>query len=354
MTLDQSGIFAKDIPRFITTRCKGLYELVIPGGLVGETILQAAPCANNLKTLIIGSQCQISRDAIVELLENCKALERADFHRILPVGKRPAMWCCDLSKLQSLTMVFAEPKREFYTLLALERLVQRIPNIRKLILRGGWYAHTNQTVSLPDFSLLKHLESLGISGMIAEHAPQFPSSLHSLDISKIDCPMPDISSSQFPKLVRLSFASAHRDYVHYNNDHYYKAMLEANKGRLTHLDATARLSGKELEEVIASGYLQSVEELRLGMCDVDDNQATLLAKHAPNIRVLHLERTNVTGVGVKALVTALKGKLEFLGLDECRKCSEDANKWASSMGVKTSFKYPDENIRGGRRLRMIT
>lgn len=350
LTLPQSVYTNYNLPRFITTRCKELYELVVPGGLIGATFLQATPCATNLKALTIGSGCHIRGDTVHQILEHCKALERADFRNVSVAQGRPAQWNVDLPKLQSLILVFTKtprPSGRSIAVVDLEQLVKRIPHVRKLVLRSTWslpFERPGQAPPTPDFSCLKQLESLDINGMIARQAPKFPSSLSSLDISDIDCPMLAFVPNQFTKLVRLSFANALRLVINVD------VMLEANKGKLTHLDATGRLSTSELEELTTSGYLESVEELKLGMCNVNDNQAIMLAKHAPNIKILCLENTKITGVGVKELVIALKGRLEFLRLDECHNCSVDANSWAISMGVKTSFKFPDQH-RGGRKLR---
>jgi len=342
--------FKSNFPRFITARCKELYELVVPGGLIGDTILQAAPCATSLKSLIIGNGCQITGDTVEQLLELCKPLERAEFYNVSVAQVRPAQWNVDLPKLQTLKLVFTKTQRPSsrpLPIVDVEKLIKRIPNIRNLVLRSIWslpVGRSGQAPPTPDFSGLNQLETLDINGMIARQASKFPLSLCSLDISDIDSPMLDFVPNQFTRLTRLSFANVR----HLNLD--AKMMLEANKGQLTHLDATGRLSGRELEGLITLGYLESVEELKLGMCNFDDDQAIMLAKHAPNIKILYLESTNITGVGVKELVIALKGKLEFLNLDECQKCSADAIQWAIAMGVKTSFRFPDHR-RGGRKLR---
>lgn len=349
VTLPKSVNTKYNLPRFITTRCKELYELVVPGGLIGATILQAAPCATSLKTLSIGSGCLITSDTVDQLLEHCRALERAEFRNVSIVQGRPAQWNVDLPKLRSLILVFTKtlrPSGKPRPIVDLESLVKRIPNVRELVIRSNWSLPSvgpGQAPRTPDFSGLNQLETLDINGMVARQPPRFPLSLSSLDISDIGCPVLVLLLNQFTKLARLSFADAfHIIRV--------EVMLQANPGKLTHLDATRWSSVSDLQELITSGYLESVEELKLGMCNVDDDKAIMLAKHAPNIKILCLENTGITGVGVKALVIALKDKLEFLRLDGCQNCSADANSWANSMGVKTSFKFPDQP-RGGRKLR---
>ncbi len=349
VTLPKSVNARYYLPRFITTRCKGLYELVVPSGLIGTTILQAVSCATNLKTLTIGSECQITDDTIEQLLEQCKALECVEFSDVTLLMGRPAQWKVDLPKLNSLVLAFTKTHRPGTTIqvVDLENLVKRIPNIRKLVIRSVWSLPIDgpgQAARTPDFSGLIHLEVLDISGMIASRPPKFPLSLSSLNISDIESPVLEFAPSQFTKLTRLMVGNSYHMMLN------VRKMLEANKGKLTHFDATGGLFEMELEELITSGYFESVKELKLGMCDFNDDLAIILAKHVLSIKTLCLERTNITGVGVKALVIALKDKLEFLRLDECYKCSADANDWALATGVKTSFKFPDQR-RGGRKVR---
>lgn len=340
--------YANNLQHFITTRCRGLYELVIPGGIVGTTMLQAAPCVANLKTIITGRHCVITSDTLDQLLENGKALERAEFHNVIGSTRHSGSWNGDLSKLRTLVMVFDRERRgnPSQQILDLDKLVKKTPNLRKLTLHSdlGSLTVSGQVPSSADFSGLKLLEDLDISGIIADRGPIFPSSLLSLNISNNIWTPGDAVPNRLTRLVRLSISDSR-----ILDDDYFKTIIDANKGNLTHVDVEGFWEGL-LHELIVSGYFQSVIELKLGCCSVNDAQMTELAKHAPNIKRLSLKGTQITGVGVKTLVTALKDKLEYLCLDNCQKCSPDANTWAIAMGVKTSFKFPD-NSRGGRKVR---
>lgn len=336
-----------NLQHLITTRCKGLYEIIIPGGIVGTTMLRAAPCAANLKTIVTGRHCHITNDTVDQLLEHCKVLERAEFHNVIGSTRQSGSWNGDLSKLQTLVMTFNRERKDLsQQILDLDKLIQKTPNIRKLTLHSARAPMTlsGQVPSSADFSGLKLLEDLDVNGIIANRSPILPSSLLSLNISNNVWLSDDVVPHQLTRLVRLSIRNSN-----IVNNESFKTIVDANKGNLTHVDVTDFWDDL-VHELIISDYFQSVIELKLANCNVNDTHVTELAEHAPNIKRLSLEGTQITGVGVKILVTALQDKLEFLCLDNCYKCSPDANTWALSMGVKTSFKFP-ENFRGGKKVR---
>lgn len=347
-TYSNNNDIKNNLQHLITTRCRGLFEIIIPGGIVGTTMLRAAPCAANLRTIITGRHCHITYDTVDQLLENCKVLERAEFLNVIGSDRHIGSWNGHLSKLRTLVMAFnreqrGDPSQKF---LDLDKLVQKTPNIRKLTLHSyrAPIMLSGQGPSSADFSGLKLLEDININGINGNRSPLFPSSLLSLNLSNSVWLFGDVVPNNLTRLIRLSVRNSNMI-----NDDSFRTIIDANKGNLTHVDLTD-FWDNFLHELITSGYLQSVIELKLANCAMNDPQLTELAKHAPNIKRLSLEGTQVTGVGVKVLVTALKEKLEFLCLDNCHKCSPDANTWALSMGVKTSFKFP-ENSRGGKKVR---
>ena len=350
--LDRFGSNAEKIPRYVATRCRGLNDLRISGGLIGASILEAAPCASNLKTLIISKSCEMSCDAVSQLLSHCSNLERAEFHSVNAAESRPARWEVDMPKLRTLVLDTPTFKRRKlgWPLIALDDLLTKILGIHTLSVQG-WCVPPTFHIQRLDFSKHHQLQHLDISRLVAILPPHLPSTIRALSMA--DCNrFPRILGLSFtdfvlPQMIRLSLAGwSELSLVE------LQACLISNKGKATHLDigGCIALSRDNLEELITQGYLEGVEDLVLKSCIIDDKIAMLIPKNLPRLKNLDLARTKITGVGVKALVMGLEGKLEHLCLDGCHSTSIDAVELARAMGVKVAFGFPDP-LSGGRRIK---
>ncbi|KAM0804411.1 hypothetical protein BDR22DRAFT_818057 [Usnea florida] len=324
VTFDKFGANAESIPRYVATRCKRLEDMRVPGGLIGASILKAAPCASNLKTLIVSKSCQVSCDTVSQLLCHCPNLERAEFHSVSASEKRPAAWEKDMPKLRTLVLDALTRRRgEQRPLLALDTLVAKIVGIITLSVKG-WFVPPSSPGPNLDFSNLHELQHLDITRLVAQLPPQLPSTMTHLSLAGWS----ELSLSVL------------------------QACLLPNKGNLKHLDigGCIALSIANLKDLITHSYLECVEDLVLKSCTLDDEIAILIARNLPRLKNLDLARTKVTGVGVKALVIGLEGKLERLDLDGCNSTSIDAVEFARAMGVKVAFGFPDR-LSGGRRIK---
>ena len=355
VTLDRFGANAERIPRYVATRCKGLEDMRIPGGLIGASILEAAPCASNLKILIISKSCQVSCDTVSQLLCHSPNLERAEFHSVSSAEKRPAIWEKDMPKLRTLildtsVLIRRRGVPEARPLLGLDTLVTKIVGIITLSVKGWFVPPVSPGPNL-DFSNLHQLQHLDITRLVAQLPPQLPSTVRTFLMA--DCiSFPRISGVPFadfdlPQMTRLSLAGWSELSLS-----VLQACLLPNKGKVKHLDigGCIALSIPNLKELITHGYLEGAEDLVLKSCTLDDEIAMLIARNLPSLKNLDLARTKVTGVGVKALVIGLKGKLERLGLDGCNSTNIDAVELARAMGVKVAFGFPDR-LSGGRRIK---
>ena len=351
VTLDRFGAYAEKVPRYVTTRCRGLKDLRISGGLIGASILEAAPCASSLETLIISKACQISCDGVSQLLSHCPNLERAEFQSVSAAENRTTRWEADMSKLRTLTLDAPKAaRRRGNTMLALETLLTKIPNIRTLSVQGWVVAHGFQAQCI-DFSNLHQLQHLDISRLNAILPPQLPSTIRAIAMAACN-PFPGIQGVDFadfdlPEMTRLSLAG----WPGLSLSDLQACLLPA-KGKVTQLDigGCITLSSASLKELITQGYLEAAEDLVLRSCNVDDEIATLIARNLFRLKNLDLACTRITGVGVKALVIGLEGKLEHLCLDGCHSTNIDAVELARATGVKVAFGFPDP-LSGGRRIR---
>ena len=350
VTLDRFGSNVEKIPRYITTHCRELNDLRISGGIIGASILKSVACASKLTTLIISKACQTSFDVVIQLLSHCSNLERAEFHSVSGTKYGVASWKIDMPKLRTLTL--DNPKAAGNSMIHLEALVTKIPNIHTLSVQG-WVVPPIVPGGNIDFSNLHQLQHLNISHLKAILPPRLPSTVRT--VAMANCyTMPGLQGASFaeldlPQMVRLSLAGWSDLSL---GD--LRAYLISSKGKVTHLDigGCIALSSVNLKELITEGYLERVEDLVLRSCNVDDEIAVLIARNLPRLEDLDLACTKVSGVGVKALTIGLEGKLKRLRLDGCQSTNIDAVALARSTGVKVAFGFLDL-WSGGRRIRQL-
>ena len=343
VNLNRFGSNAEKIPRYVATRCRLLRDLRISGGLIGASIREAVPLISSLKTLIISEACQMSCDVVNQLLSHSLNLERAEFHIDTLAKISPVSWEVDMPKLRTLKLDTSYSE----SLFALPTLLNRIPNIHTLSVQG-WLVTTNSlTTKAIDFSKLHQLQNLDISRLCMMLPLKFPSTLRSFVLTNGDFPRIDFADLNLPHMIRLSLAGWNQLSLS-----ELQACLIPNKGKLTHLDigGCVDLSNANIKEIITQNYLEGVEDLVLKSCNVDDEIAILIARNLPRLQKLNVANSKITGVGVKALVVGLKGKLEHLCLDGCYSTNIDAVKLARGMGVKVAYGFPNPS-RGGRRIR---
>lgn len=261
-TLDRFGANTEKVPRYITSRCKGLQELKIPAGYVGSSILQAAPCASNLNTLIVSSQCHITAETAIEILFHCPNMENAEFWSVTSEDHR---WQYQyfpkestMPRLRSLTLRSGMP-RSYHPLhrarrsLFVNELVRFAPKLRKLSI-ANWLVGLFGTDRL-NLSNLQNLETLEIPCLQGPWAagPILPSSLQYLDMGKCDpFPADTIIWDNAKQLIGLSVASMTDLKIE-----TLRGWLDSNKGNLTYLDASGCFFlPVELAELAEQGYLK--------------------------------------------------------------------------------------------------
>ena len=343
--LDKFGPTIEDVARCITSTCPALQELRMYGGYLSSSLLRDTRCSMSLKKLYASSQCRMTIDTVSEIFRECPNLEIVDVHLFSSGKLRPGgqLWKGSLPHLRSLILrpVAAEV---CYKGIDLANLLAAIPNVRDLTL-ANCSMPRNFPLPPPNFAALHKLESLDISGVMMAPPLELPSSIHTLNISRSRL-LSDMVKWEASQLVRLSMA--HNLQV---TAGWLLEILDPNKGNLIYLDASVTMYDQSMYRLLAEGgYLGKVEELKFNYCDVDDEVAIAIAENCPVLKRLSLANTKVSGVGVKAIVTALEGKLEYLDLDGCKQTSYDAVEWARSKVVRVDFSFPDGG-RGGKKIR---
>ena len=339
--LEKFGPTIEDVARCITATCPTLQELRMNGGYLSSSLIQDARCSTSLKKLYASSQCLITIDTVSEIFRDFPNLENLEVHDVSPIPRqfREPLWS-SLPHLYSLILKGGSADNSGS--LNLGDLLAAIPNIRDLTI-GSMEIYGRSPD--PDFDTLHKLESLDVSSVNIYFPLKLPSSIHTLTLGRsqliertIEC---DAS-----RLVRLSLPHGLE-----GSDVRLLDILEANKGNLIYLHISSSIFEDNLYRRLADeGYLVKVEELKLNDADADDELAIAIAKNCPALKGLSLADTKVSGVGVKAIVTALEGKLEYLNLDGCKHTSIDAVEWARSKGVRVAFRFADHR-RGGKKIR---
>ena len=343
--LDRFGPTVEDVARCITSTCPALQELRMNGGYLSSSLLRNTRCSTSLKKLFASSQCRIFIDTISEIFCDCPNLEIVEAHVVSPSSSRSprTLWKGSLPHLRSL-ILRAESTDTNGNRLELTSLLAMIPNVRELTI-ANWDIPHNSLLPPPNFAALRKLESLDISGLDMAFPLELPSSIHTLNINKstFESVLWEWEAS---RLVRFSMAQCH-----VLTAGQLVEILHWNMGNLTHYDSSSIPYHPSIHRTLAEdGFLKEVEELKLNYCNVDDEVAIAIAENLPVLKRLSLANTQVSGVGVKAIVTALEGQLDYLNLDGCKNTAYDAVEWARSKGVRVAFSF-SERKRGGKRLR---
>ena len=339
--LDKFGPTIEAVARCITSTCPALQELRMNGGYLSSSLLKNSRCSTSLKKLYASSQCRITIDTVSEIFRDCPNLEYLEVHHVSPIPRRSRepLWS-SLPHLHSL--ILRGVSSDMPGCLDLGDLLAAIPNVRDLTI--GTIEIYSQSPD-PDFDTLHKLESLDVSGADIYFPLKLPSSIHTLAIGKSQL-IERIIECDASRLVRFSMPHGIE-----GSDARLLDILEANKGNLIYFHISSSIFDDNLYRRLADeGYLVKVEELKLNDADADDELAIAIAKNCPALKRLSLADTWVSGVGVKAIVTALEGKLEYLNLDGCKHTSIDAVEWARSKGVRVAFSFADHG-RGGKKIR---
>jgi F-box/TPR repeat protein Pof3 len=102
------------------------------------------------------------------------------------------------------------------------------------------------------------------------------------------------------------------------------------------------------KETLSHPRLRELKHLSLERCfDTDDDCLSLVAKDLPKLEFLNVSGTDVTGAGIKKVVS---NGLKKLVANNCRHVYPDAVQWARTQGVKVEHKMSD-GMAGGKKLR---
>lgn len=145
--------------------------------------------------------------------------------------------------------------------------------------------------------------------------------------------VPDDSdiSLKLPNLKSLALVGAKFVTLEFLKKMFTETEMEPTS---VNLSGCTKLDGGDIYQLILTGHLEPVEEFDISsLANITDHLAPVIIKHMPNLKVLNLNRTQVTGVLVKDLVDAPSLGIEKLLVEECGNLSADAIKYARGRGV---------------------
>ncbi|KAL8731841.1 MAG: hypothetical protein Q9166_003125 [cf. Caloplaca sp. 2 TL-2023] len=309
----------------IMSFCKELHHLEFGSGYINTSLIKAVSIAKNLKCLLLSERCETSLDCIGQILGKCPHLVRAEFHYVKVNALARPQWQGDMSQLRILTMigvkddelsVGAEP--------LFHPLIEMISEIRELSLR--LFATTITAIPTSN-NAMTHLEKLKLQNVWGDINFVALPSLRVLELQNCEVVVNHFSKEGPTPDLRVDgmveFSIADDDAL---DMHTLLRLLGPKPSALRnlHIVQCIEITRMDLSRLIELGYMDQVVDLDLTRQDVTDTVIEALAARAHQLKRIKLAMTNITGVGVKALVTKANSQLQHLDISDCMYISADA------------------------------
>ena len=93
-------------------------------------------------------------------------------------------------------------------------------------------------------------------------------------------------------------------------------------------------------KIKASEPLELLKFLAFDMCDLRDEEMEKIASSCPSLVELDVRNNpQVTGVGLKSVITRLSRTVQNIGLVNCEGVGRDAVDWARKQGIQVVGRY---------------
>ena len=214
--------------------------------------------------------------------------------------------------------------------------------------RHGDEALHSHNVVVPELHTLRYLKELYISESIISRFPTLPPSIEVLRIESFIPSLPrshtlsfkfweSFERSPLPMLRDLHLPVIYHTWNPDPSPQQIKTLLQYSHGKLERfcLSSGALINDAFLMQLVDEGFLCNLVHLALESQDGKTTGDDLVAKisgSCPHLQSFNASGGCLTGVGVKALVSQVKG-LKRLNFSDCSRVSPDAVTWARSMGI---------------------
>jgi F-box/TPR repeat protein Pof3 len=320
----------------LTKSCKQLRELQLDGrGMIGESLIEALPYAQNLDTIHISAASQITLSTVQSVFKICDRT-LADV-RCLNIKGSPGGFLADRwPKAESIKVLNLKADKE--SCLDIHGLRNATPNVTTVTL-NDWKIMPN----FADLCAWTSLESLDLTNTQLRRLPKLPPTLRHLILSNNVFLNFDHDDEEEPTALPLleTFACASTQLDASTIKMITAASIKG--GKLKRLSLGRRLCewlpGAPVEQEYPPS--ETLEELSLSFLIIGDQRAVQVAGLYPKLRRLDVSGTKVTGVAVRQFVDM---GIRWLGLNECEQVGPDAIEWARGKGVEVLFNFPSRVV----------
>ncbi|KAF2424949.1 RNI-like protein [Tothia fuscella] len=343
---DRSGL------RNLATMCKGLAHLeLLQTDFGGDSIIETVMMARNLKVLKTSMAVELSLDQISQILKHRPTLAHLEVENVKPPTV-VATWKVDLPGLQVLNL--SSPKdlksRDTMRYLDFPSLVTRAPKLKELRLSRFPASMGVTLLPLIDMLTLANLEVVEFRACDLHVAPLLPPSIREFVLLDNGSSIRGLRfTNDLPALEKLHLSGLCFDIPEIcglldgiHDMEYVGEYPKLKSFALTGVDTGIWTDGRNQQiQLLEHTRLSAIEELILTLNTdhvVDDIIAEVIAKTFKKLRRLDLSTTWVTGVGIRLIVSALKGQLRWLDVSGCRHLSADAVEWARDQGVEVVYR----------------
>ncbi|TPX22800.1 hypothetical protein DIZ76_014679 [Coccidioides immitis] len=312
----------------LLSRCPDLNYLKV----TAEQKIDSLPVVNlkNLKTLIV-LKCTLSRDKFWDIMSSCPRLERVE--AFVDVSSDTPGSLPQLSNLRCLRILFSHPPGYLVTgniLFQHPELKEVMPNLEELHFEGAPSSPWAQAISLSDYSSLKKFTYMRIylHGLLV-----LPVTLEYLRLEHCTF-APPLQGNPLGQFSRLK--SAIFQFCYPLSPDMLETILVNNEKTLTHLTISwcSDLAQEHLEPLITRGLFRSITHLDIsGVIGVNDAITPLIINNMPNLKVLNLSATRISGLTIKQLVDAETPKIEKIVVGTV---SRDAIEYGLSRNIQVS------------------
>ncbi|RDW81998.1 hypothetical protein BP6252_03110 [Coleophoma cylindrospora] len=337
---ENKGGFDQKKLMFLTKTCKQLRELTVEGhGILGDSLVKAAPYAKNLQSIKLIKNCKIPLGSAIAFLESNRAALNEVVFTAVQIGQHslPIVWPSPSFELIKTLHLQAYVESSQKPIIRLDEIVASFPNVESVAL-VGWEA-SNQ--GLVDLTPWQYLRILDLRDMGLTFLPLFPAEIESITISKnkrMVRPQLDPEAESHQKFSMLTtFDCEETEMTHAAVASVITPAIDARNLKILRMGTIAveRAPGSDITEHYPPS--ETLEELGLGNLDLDEASALKIIRQYPNVTKIDLSWSKITGVAVRQLV---ERGVKILNVCGCSKISPDAIQFARSKCVVVDWHLP--------------
>ncbi|KIW02282.1 uncharacterized protein PV09_06432 [Verruconis gallopava] len=344
----------RSILRSLTTSCPTLEKLeFVLSSLEAKSILEIVIPARSLKSLTIHADIEMNGDVMLKILKHRQTLEEFRVYNVTEGASPNHMYDFELPRLQVLDLRGVCPafiQGQFASVL------KKATNLRELVFEQ----QARPTAFILGRSMFKSLSKLEVLRINSASVVGLPRASIKLRELYYDCanrhiaPATEIPNG-FPNLEKLRIGDMQcsllplLDPRHGNEG----ADLSEQSAMLKYLSigCVSEAEWADIEALLFHARARELTELSLeglaaaGLFDVNIESIT----HLRCLRSLSLDSAPITGIGIKELITSLKGTLKYLTLNACDAIGRDAVDWAARQGVSVTINEGGTRKKAARR-----